>query len=117
MQQHLQGMFHRAGECDGSGVHEEDLVYLVDGVQAVSDDDLGGFRGEPGKNLFEKLFGDGVDVGGGFVEDQQVGTPQCCAHEGNQLPLAQADATAVAGDFRLQTFREAREQAREIRFL
>jgi hypothetical protein len=35
-------MFHRAGECDGSGVHEEDLVYVVDGVQAVSDDDRGG---------------------------------------------------------------------------
>src|SRR5437867_2747147 len=52
MQQHLEGVFHRAGECDGSGVHEEDLVYLVDGVQAVRDDDLGSLRGELGQNLF-----------------------------------------------------------------
>ena len=66
-------MFHRAGECDVSGVHEEDLVYVVDGVQAVSDDDLGGVRGKLGQNLFEQLLGDGVDVGGGFVEDQQLG--------------------------------------------
>src|SRR5580692_8488782 len=110
-------MFHRAGECDGSGVHEEDLVYLVDSVQAVRNDDLGGLRRELGQNLLEKLLGDGVDVGGGFIQDQQLGTPQGGSHECNQLLLAQADAVAAAGDFRLQTFREAREQARQIGFL
>src|ERR1700691_2737882 len=87
MQQHLEGMFHGAGECDGSGVHEEDLVYLVDGVQAVRDDDLGGLRGQLGQNLFEKLLGDGVDIGGGFVEDKQLGTSQGGAHKCNQLLL------------------------------
>ena len=49
MQQHLESMFHRAGERDGSGIHEEDLVYLIDGVQAVRDDHLCGLRGELGQ--------------------------------------------------------------------
>jgi hypothetical protein len=110
-------MFHRAGECDGSGIYEEDLIYLVDGVQAVRNDDLGVLRGKLGQNFFEKLLDDGVNVGGGFVEDQQLGAPQGGAHECDQLLLAQTDAAAAAGNFRLQTFREARQQTRKIVFL
>jgi hypothetical protein len=60
IQQHLKGMFRRAGSCDRSGVHEEDLVYLLDRVQEVRDDDLGGLRRELGQNVFKKLLGDGV---------------------------------------------------------
>ncbi len=72
--------------------------------------------GQLGENLFEKLLGDGVDIGGGFVEDQQLGASQGGAHERDQLLLAQADAVAAAGYFRIQTFREAREQAGRLDF-
>ncbi len=63
------------------------------------------------ENLFQKLLGDGVDVGGGFVENQQVRTAQCGAHEGDELLLAEADVVAAAGDLGIQAFGKAREQA------
>jgi hypothetical protein len=37
VQQHVNGMLHGTGQRDLAGIYEEDLVDIVDGVQAVSD--------------------------------------------------------------------------------
>src|SRR5690242_1391148 len=117
VKEHFEGVLHRTCKGDGAGVHEEDLVYLVDRVQAVRDDHLGGLRREFGQNLFEQLLGDGIDIGGGLVEDQQLGIPQRGAHERDKLLLAEADSVAAVGDLGFEAFGETREQARKIRFL
>ena len=62
-------MLHGTGHGDLTAVDEEDLIDVVDGVQAVRDDDLGCGLGQGLEDLFEKLFGYGVDIRGGFVKD------------------------------------------------
>jgi len=42
MQQHINRLLHGAGTGDRSAVHEEDLVGVLDGVQAMRDDDARG---------------------------------------------------------------------------
>ena len=64
----------------------------------------------------QKLFRDGIDVGGGFIQDQQFGIAQCGAHEGDELLLAQADAVAAAGDFGVQPFRKRESKLDRLDF-
>jgi hypothetical protein len=44
MQQQIHGVLHRTRQCDFSGVHKKDLIHVVDRIQAVGNNYLGGFR-------------------------------------------------------------------------
>ena len=49
--------------------------------------------GRRSEYLFQQLFGDRVDIGGGFVEDQDFRLAQHRAQEGDQLLLTQREAS------------------------
>src|SRR5436305_6103504 len=91
VQEHVERVLHRSGQRYTARVDEEDLIHVVDGVQAVRDDHLRGLGGELVENNFQKLLGYRVDIGGGFVENQQFGLAQRGAHERDELLLSQAD--------------------------
>ncbi|MEI9815065.1 MAG: hypothetical protein WDO18_21535 [Acidobacteriota bacterium] len=86
---------------------KKNLIDVIDGVQAVRDDDFGCFRGKLGEDFFENLFGDSVDIGSRLIQDQKLWPAERRAHECDQLLLSQADAVAAAGDFRRETLGEA----------
>ena len=93
-----------------AGIHEEDLVDIVDRVQPVGDDDPGCRGREFEENFLEKFFGDRIDVGGCFVQNQQFRPAKHGAHKSDELLLAQADAVPAGRDRGIETFREAGNQ-------
>ena len=42
MQEHVDGLLHGTGGGDGAAIDEEDLVGVLDGVEAVRDDNARG---------------------------------------------------------------------------
>ncbi len=103
-------MLHRAGLRQVPTAHEEDVVGVADGVQAVGDDHLGGRRRQLVQHLFQQLLGHRVDIGRGLVEDQDLRLAQHRAQEGDQLLLAQRQALAPGLDRRRQALVEARDE-------
>src|SRR5947209_10339157 len=93
---------------------EENFVGIGDGIQPVRDDDLYGGRRKLIQDLLELLFGDGVDIRSGFVEDQELRISKHGAHECNQLLLSKTDGIAHGHDFRLKSLFESREQTSNI---
>ena len=68
MHEQFDRVLERARRRHRAAVHEEDLVGVLDGVEAVRDDHLGRARRQLLQRALEQLFGHGVDVGGRFIE-------------------------------------------------
>ena len=90
----------------------------------MSDDEHGASRHQPVHALFNELFRPGIDGAGGLIQNQhrRIGT----GSTGNvqQLPLALAEAAALAGEDRLVAVRQmadegirARQPGRGLHFL
>ncbi len=69
-------------------MEDEDAVGVLNGAEAVGDDD-GGAAGEQAIEGFANHhLGARVDAGGGLVEDQELGIVRQSAGEADQLALA-----------------------------
>ena len=88
----------RAGLDDSSIVHDEDLIRVFRGVDAVGDDDFRGpfrFRLEP---LANREVGLGVDRGKGGVKDDDRGGGKQGAGDGDPLSLSPGKRDAFLPD-------------------
>ena len=63
-------MFHGAGNSDCSGIYEKYFISISYCIEPMGDDDFRGLFWQFQENLFEKLFGDGVDVGGSLIKNE-----------------------------------------------
>ena len=66
------------------------------------------------EDLLKQLLGNGVDIGRGFVEDEQLGISQHGTHERDQLFLAQADAVAARRDLCVESLFEPHKKLAKI---
>ncbi len=75
--------------------HDEDLIGFLDGREAVGDEDGRAARKDLVNRRLDHFLGFRVDVGGGFVEDQDAWVE--CNHpcKGDQLPLTCAQGRAA----------------------
>ena len=64
-----------------SGIHEKYFVCILDGIQTMGNDYARGFFRQFIKYLLENLFCDGVNICGGFIQDQQLRITQKSVHE------------------------------------
>ena len=110
VQQHVDSLVQAAGPGDLTRIDEEDLVGILDGIQAMRDDDTGGARRQVTQDLFQQFFGDGIDIGRRLVEDEQVRVAEHGPHKGNELFLPQADAIAAGCYGRIEARVETRQQ-------
>src|SRR5215471_14432875 len=82
----------------------------------MRDDDLGCDGRKFLEYLFELLFGNSVDIGGGLIQDQDFGISQNGAHESDDLLLAETDRVAASRNLCLKTVGEPCEQAIDLSF-
>ena len=73
---------------DGALVHDHDEICVPDGGQAVGDDQAGAAFHESVHGFLNGLLGAGIDVGCGFVQDQDVRIGQEGPADGDELTLA-----------------------------
>lgn len=77
---------------------EDDPVGVLNGGEAVGDEDLGRFALQIANGLLDPVFGDGVERGGGFIEDQDGGFFDKSAGDGEALLLASGESFAHFGE-------------------
>lgn len=80
---------------DAAIFEDEDAVGHADGGEAVADEDGHFVAGEFGEAFEDFEFGAGVEGGGGFVEDDELGVAHVGAAEGDFLPLAGGEVAAA----------------------
>ena len=76
----------------------QNLVRVLDGGQAVGDDEAGFALHEPAHGCLHLALGAGVHVAGGLVQNQHLRVIEHGPGDGQQLLLALADIAAVLGD-------------------
>ena len=77
---------------------EEDEVGAADGGEAVADDEGGAVGEEVGHGGLDELFAFGVEVAGGFVEDEDLRRGENGASDGDALALAAGEFDAALAD-------------------
>src|SRR5712692_3931150 len=88
----------RALLAQAAFVEDQNTLGVLDGAQAVRDDD-GRAAGEQAVQRGADLqLSFGVHAGGGFVEDQEARVVRQCAREADQLPLADRKCRTALGD-------------------
>ena len=80
---------------DPAFVQHEDLVEAFHAVQAMGDGEDGPALAAPVEGVEHGLFGDGIEVGRGFVEDDHRGILEDHAGDGEALTFAAAEVHAV----------------------
>ena len=75
-------------------------------AKAVSDDEGGAADHQIGKSFLHKHFGFGVELGSGFIEDEDRRILQDGAGDGDALALAAAEAGAAFTDHGIVAFRQ-----------
>ena len=76
-------------------IQDVDAVGTADGAEAVGDDDGGASHEEPIEGLLDLDFGDGVDIGGGFIQDQNAGGGEHGTGDADELALAEREIDAA----------------------
>ncbi len=104
---------HRTGKDDIPTVDEKYSVGIFDRVESVGDNHLGGGFWEFRKDGFEELLGDGIDIGSGFIQDEEFRIPQKGSDKGNELFLSEADRLSTRDDLGFESLSEELEQARK----
>lgn len=77
-----------AGFDELTMLHDEDVVGVANGGQAVRDDEHGLFASQFGEGLLHLLFGVRIEGGGGFVENENVVVAQKGTGDGQKLALS-----------------------------
>ena len=102
----LHQFFVGAHGGDGAVFHDQDQVRVLNGGDALGDDQLGGAGDLLGEGLADGCVGTGIDGGGGVVQDQDLGLLQQGAGDAKTLLL-------TAGDIGAALFEIGRASCRE----
>lgn len=128
----LLDFFEELGEDGGRVVHEglgsveladravgehEDAVGVDDGVEAVGDGEDGGGGELLEDQLLNDFFGFDVDVGGGFVHEDNAVLLEDGADDADELFLARSEVLAVGLDLLVEAERVAEEEVAETGFV
>ena len=84
---------------------------VADGGEPVGDDEYSAPRHQPVHTFFDELFRPGVDGAGGLVQNQHRRVGAGGTGDVQKLPLALAEAAALAGEDRLITVRQVADEA------
>ena len=88
----------RALFAQAAFVEDEDAVGVLDGAEAVRDDERGAAAEQAVERFADLEFGFGVDAGSGFVEDEEARIVREGAREIDELALADAERGAAFVD-------------------
>ncbi len=91
-------VFVGAGFDDAAAFEDDDFVGFADGGEAVGDDEDGAVLHEVFEGGLDLALGDGVDGGGGFVEDDHGWVFEEDAGDGEALFFALGEADAFFAD-------------------
>ncbi len=87
-----------AGGGDATFLHDQDLVGVADGGEAVGDDEGGAAVDEVLEGELDEMLGFGIDRGGGVVEDEDAGVHEQDAGDGDALLLSAGEGDAALTD-------------------
>ncbi len=76
-------------------IQDVDAVGAADGAETVGDDDGGASVEETFEGLLDLGFGDGIDIGGGFIQDEDAGGGEHGAGDADELALAEGEIDAA----------------------
>ena len=97
-------------------VEDEDAIGVLDGAEAMGDDD-GGAAGEQAiERLADEHFGGRIHAGGGFVENEQARIVRQGAGKTDELALADGESGAAFADGRVESLRQRIEEGAEADF-
>ena len=82
---------------DLSVLQHQNEIRVLNGGQAVGDDEAGAALHQPVHGLLDLDLRAGVHVGGGLVQNEHGGVAEHGAGDGDKLPLALGDVHAVVG--------------------
>ena len=72
-------------------IQDVDAVGAANGAETVGDDDGGASVEEAFEGLLDLGFGDGIDIGGGFIQDEDAGGGEHGAGYADELALAEGE--------------------------
>ncbi len=98
---------------DLARVHDDDAVGHGHRGQPVRDDQDRGHERGLGDRLAQGGLVERVELGGGFVKQQQAWPAQQCAADGHALALASRQPGAAVAHRRLNALRQARHKGAE----
>ena len=99
---------------DAAVFHDQDLIGVADGAQAVGDDEAGAPVHQGGEGALDAGLGDRIDRAGGFVEHEDAWVGEHGADEADELALAQREAGAAFADHGLQLVGQGLEQVQAV---
>ena len=94
----------RAGLDDVPLVHDDDRIRILDGGEAVRDDQARAAFHQAVHGLLDVFFSARIDVRGRLVEDEDVRVREERTADGDELPLALRDVVAGVGEQGLVSF-------------
>ncbi len=100
---------------DPAGVDDEDLIGVADRREAMRDHERGATGERGAQRVLHRELGFGVEVGGGLVEDDDVGGLEEEAGDGEALLLASRESVAAIADEGVDAIREALHQREDLR--
>ena len=106
-----------AGLDNAAAIQNYDLVSILDGIQAVSDNQCRTPFHETIDGIDDQRLVSGVQVGCGFIEDNQGGVFQEGARQGDALGLTGAQAGAALPDERFISLGEPFDEFVRMRLL
>src|SRR5229473_8434659 len=97
-------------------VEDEDAVSMLNGAEAVRDDECGAAAEQAVERIADLQFGFGVHARGGFVEDEEAGIVGEGAGEIDELALADGKRGAALVDAGADAFGERFDEIGEADF-
>ena len=87
-----------AGGGDATLLHDQDLIGIADGGEAVGDDEGGASVDEVLEGELDEMLGFGIDRGGGIIQDEDAGIHEQDAGDGDALFLTAGEGDAALAD-------------------
>ncbi len=103
-----------AGLGDASTIQNEDAVGPADGGEAMGHDEAGTVAHEPFQRALQACLGDGVDAGGGFVENEDGRIGQHGAGEADDLPLPEGEPGTTLAHHRVEALRHRLDEIEAV---
>ena len=94
---------------DPTAVHDEDLIGVAHGRQAVGDDDDGATRRQAGQGPMNVPLGGGVGLGGGLVQKEDRGVLEVGPGKGDTLLLTAREEPSLLSQDGVVAPRQARD--------
>ena len=98
-------------------IEHQDLVRLLQRDQPVRDRDRGPIPHQVPDRRHQLALGDGVEVGGGLIEDEQRSVFEQRPRHGQPLALAPGEPRTLLPDVAVQPGGKPREEPAELRRL